>query len=107
TVEHLLTNGAGYASSFDLPQGWTSYDDAIKHLIAEPLRSAPGARFVYSDIGFIALAEVVRPVGGRTLDQFAKKNIFDPLRMRDTGFLPATNLTTRIAPTEKRRGQLS
>jgi CubicO group peptidase (beta-lactamase class C family) len=77
-----------YAPDFDLRQRWTSYDEAIKHLISEPLRSAPGTRFVYSDIGFIALGEVVRRVSGMTLDQFARKNIFDPLRMRDTGFLP-------------------
>jgi uncharacterized protein YbbC (DUF1343 family)/CubicO group peptidase (beta-lactamase class C family) len=107
TIELLLTHRAGYAPDFDLRQRWTSYDEAIKHLIAEPVRSAPGARFVYSDIGFIALGEVVRRVSGTTLDQFARKNIFEPLGMRDTGFLPATNLTTRIAPTEKRRGQMS
>src|SRR5262249_50003516 len=64
-------------------------------------------RFVYSDIGFIALGEVVRRVSGMSLDQFAKKNIFDPLRMKDTGFVPVGKLTTRIAPTEKRRGQMS
>ena len=107
TIEQLLTHRAGYAPDFDLRQRWTSYDEAIKHLISEPLRSAPGTRFVYSDIGFIALGEVVRRVSGMTLDQFARKNIFDPLRMRDTGFLPATNMTARIAPTEKRRGQMS
>ena len=107
TVEHLLTHRSGYAPDFDLRQRWTTYDEAIKRLISEPLRSAPGTRFVYSDIGFIALGEVVRRVTGTTLDQFAKKNIFDPLRMKDTGFVPAANLTTRIAPTEKRRGQMS
>ena len=41
------------------------------------------------------------------LDEFAKKNIFAPLRMRDTGFRPSGSLQTRIAPTEKRRGQLN
>src|SRR5688500_15065376 len=41
------------------------------------------------------------------LDQFAKKNIFEPLKMRDTGFRPAESWQSRIAPTEKRRGQLS
>src|SRR5262249_37885595 len=86
---------------------WISYDEAIKHLISEPLRNAPGSRFVYSDIGFIALGEVVRRVSGMSLDQFAKKNIFGPLRMKDTGFVPVGKLTTRIAPTEKRRGQRS
>ena len=41
------------------------------------------------------------------LDEFARKNIFVPLGMLDTGFRPAMSLRARIAPTEKRRGQLS
>lgn len=107
TIEQLLTHVSGYAPDFDLRERWTGHDEAIKHLIAEPLRNSPGTRFTYSDIGFIALGEVVARVSGMPLDQFAKKNIFTPLRMRDTGFLPSASLQSRIAPTEKRRGQLS
>ncbi|HYK19999.1 MAG TPA: exo-beta-N-acetylmuramidase NamZ domain-containing protein, partial [Pyrinomonadaceae bacterium] len=61
----------------------------------------------YSDIGFITLGEVVARVGGMPLDQFAKQNIFVPLRMNNTGFRPSALLKARIAPTEKRRAQLS
>ena len=107
TIEQLLTHVSGYAPDFDLRERWTGHDEAIKHLITEPLRNPPGTRFTYSDIGFIALGEVVGRVSGMPLDQFAKKNIFEPLKMRDTGFRPAASLQSRIAPTEKRRGQLS
>ena len=107
TIEQLLTHVSGYAPDFDLRERWSGHDEAVKRLIAEPLRNPPGTRFTYSDIGFIALGEVVGRVSGMPLDQFAKKNIFEPLHMRDTGFRPAANLQTRIAPTEKRRGQLS
>jgi len=107
TIEQLLTHRAGYAPDFDLKERWTGYDEGIKRLIKEPLRNPPGTRFVYSDIGFIALGEVVHRVSGMTLDQFAQKNIFGPLGMKDTGFRPQQKLKARIAPTEKRRGQLS
>lgn len=107
TIEHLLTHRSGYAPDFDLGERWTGYDEAIKRLIVEPLRNAPGTRFVYSDIGYIALGEVVRRVSGRPLDDFAKRNIFIPLRMSDTGFRPQPSAIKRIAPTEQRRGQLS
>ena len=107
TVEQLLTHVSGYAPDFDLRERWTGHDEAIKHLIIEPLRNPPGTRFTYSDIGFIALGEVVARVSGMPLDQFARKNIFEPLKMRDTGFRPGANLQSRVAPTEKRRGQLS
>src|SRR5687768_11351947 len=107
TIEQLLTHVSGYAPDFDLRERWNGHDEAIKRLLLEPLRNPPGTRFTYSDIGFIALGEVVARVGGMPLDQFAKKNIFEPLKMRDTGFRPAESWQSRIAPTEKRRGQLS
>jgi uncharacterized protein YbbC (DUF1343 family)/CubicO group peptidase (beta-lactamase class C family) len=107
TVEDLLVHKSGYAPDFDLREQWVGYDEAIKRLIKEPLRTPPGTRFVYSDINYIALGEIVRRVSGMTFDQFAKKNIFQPLGMRDTGFRPAQSLTSRIAPTERRRGQLN
>jgi uncharacterized protein YbbC (DUF1343 family) len=107
TIEQLLTHVSGYAPDFDLKERWTGYDEAVERLIKEPLRNPPGTRFTYSDIGFIALGEVVARVGGMPLDQFARKNIFEPLRMTNTGFNPAAGLSSRIAPTEKRRGQLS
>jgi uncharacterized protein YbbC (DUF1343 family) len=64
-------------------------------------------KFTYSDIGYIALGEVVHRVSHQPLDQFARQNIFLPLGMRDTGFRPSHSRLGRIAPTEKRRGQLS
>jgi uncharacterized protein YbbC (DUF1343 family)/CubicO group peptidase (beta-lactamase class C family) len=107
TIEHLLTHTSGYAPDFDLRERWIGYDEAIKRLIREPLRNPPGSKFVYSDIGFIALGEVVHRVSKLPLDQFAQQNIFTPLGMRQTGFRPRATLRSRIAPTEKRRGQMS
>ena len=107
TIEHLMTHVSGFAPDFDLRDRWTGYDEAMKRLYREPLRTQPGTRFVYSDINYIALGEVVHRVSGRMLDEFARQNIFAPLGMRDTGFNPAANLQSRIAPTEKRRGQMN
>ncbi len=107
TLEQLLTHTAGFAPDFDLRERWTGYDEAIKRLYREPLRTQPGARFVYSDINYIALGEVVHRVTGQTLDDFTRRNIFGPLGMRDTGFNPGAGLRSRIAPTEKRRGQMN
>jgi uncharacterized protein YbbC (DUF1343 family)/CubicO group peptidase (beta-lactamase class C family) len=115
TIEQLLTHRAGYAPDFDLSEKWNGYDEAMKRLAAEPLHSPPDTRFVYSDIGYIALGEVVKRVSGMPLDEFARKNIFEPLKMRDTDFrrfdekLSSENsarndagIIQRIAPTETR-----
>src|SRR5947208_6498585 len=79
----------------------------MKPLYRESLRAQPGTRFVYSDINYIALGEVVHRVSGLLLDEFARRNIFAPLGMRDTGFNPDAKLSARVAPTEKRRGQMN
>ncbi|HET6979586.1 MAG TPA: exo-beta-N-acetylmuramidase NamZ domain-containing protein [Pyrinomonadaceae bacterium] len=102
TIEHLLTHVSGYAPDFDLKERWSGYDEGIERLYREPLRNPPGTRFAYSDIGFIALGEVVARVSGMPLDQFAQKNIFEPLHMTNTGFRPSPALKSRIAPTERR-----
>lgn len=114
TIEHLLTHRSGYAPDFDLREQWTGEREALQRLYDEPVRSAPGARFVYSDIGFIALGEIVRRVSGQRLDEFARANIFEPLGMRDTDFrlidptftasrVAMDTRRSRIAPTETRR----
>ena len=107
TVEHLLTHRSGYAPDFDLKEQWAGHEEMLKRLYTERLRNPPGARFVYSDIGLIATAEVVRRVSGLPLDEFARKNIYEPLGMRDTGFRPQRELLPRVAPTETVRGMRS
>src|SRR5215468_5941950 len=79
TIENLLTHMSGFAPDFDLRDRWTGYAEAMKRLDREPLRTTPGTRFVYSDINYIALGEVVHRVSGVMLDEFARRNIFAPL----------------------------
>ena len=113
TVEHLLTHRSGYAPDFDLGDRWEGREEMLKRLYAEPLRNAPGARFVYSDIGMIVMGEIVHRVSGEPLDAFARKNIFEPLGMKDTGFRrigvadESEAAVRRIAPTESVRGMRS
>jgi len=101
TIAHLLTHVSGLRPDVDLADPWTGYETAIELARNEVPTSAPGERFVYSDINFFLLGEVVRVVSGQPLDVYTKEHFFDPLRMRDTGFLPAPALLPRIAPTER------
>ena len=45
--------------------------------------------FHYSDIGFILLGSMVERLTGETLDVYAQQEIFEPLGMGDTRYLPA------------------
>jgi uncharacterized protein YbbC (DUF1343 family)/CubicO group peptidase (beta-lactamase class C family) len=101
TVRHLMTHESGLRPDLDLADMWTGYDKAIELAIEEVPTSSPGERFVYSDINYILLGEIVHRVSGEALDHFARTRIFEPLGMKETMFTPPASLRARIAPTEK------
>jgi CubicO group peptidase (beta-lactamase class C family) len=106
TLLHLLTHYSGLPPDYDLSKQWSGYAEALEELWRINTNTEPGKIFVYSDLNYIALGEVVRAVSGTTLDVFALENIFTPLGMTDTGFHPPAKLVPRIAPTESRRNTL-
>jgi uncharacterized protein YbbC (DUF1343 family)/CubicO group peptidase (beta-lactamase class C family) len=106
TVRHLLTHFSGLRPDLDLEPEWSGYETGIaKALVDQPV-AEPGQRFIYSDINFILLGEIVRAVSGRPLDQFAREEVFLPLGMNDTCFNPPESWRARIAPTEIVKGKL-
>lgn len=101
TIRHLLTHVSGLRPDLDMALEFSGSDEAIARALEEIPANPPGERFVYSDIGFFLLGEIVRKVSGSTLDVFARTRIFEPLGMKDTMFLPPASLVPRIAPTER------
>ncbi len=100
TVRNLMTHFSGMRPDLDLEPEWSGYTTGIRLALIDKPASPPGARFVYSDINFILLGEIVRRVSGTTLPDFARRNFFEPLGMSDTMFQPPAGLQNRIAPTE-------
>jgi uncharacterized protein YbbC (DUF1343 family)/CubicO group peptidase (beta-lactamase class C family) len=103
TIRHLLTHMSGLRPDVDLADLWTGYDAAIGLAIEEVPTATPGSRFIYSDINFFLLGDIVRRVSAMPLDRFAHDRIFGPLRMADTAFTPQPSTYKRIAPTESCR----
>lgn len=101
TIRNLLTHMSGLRPDLSLVPAWSGYSTGIALAMKEKLNSVPGSTFVYSDINFIVLGEVVRVVSGEPLDVYTARHVFGPLRMTDTGFHPAAALVPRIAPTER------
>lgn len=101
TIRHLLTHVSGLRPDLDLSDdSWKSHDEAIRRACEEVPASAPGERFVYSDINFFLLADIVARVAGVPFDRFVQERIARPLGMTDTTFNPPPSLRGRIAPTE-------
>jgi uncharacterized protein YbbC (DUF1343 family)/CubicO group peptidase (beta-lactamase class C family) len=101
TVRHLLAHVSGLRPDVDLADPWEGYKRAIELAIDEVPTSPPGERFVYSDINFFLLGDLVARVSGMPLDQYVHREIFEPLDMDDTGFNPPSSRRSRIAPTER------
>jgi uncharacterized protein YbbC (DUF1343 family)/CubicO group peptidase (beta-lactamase class C family) len=106
TVEELLTHTSGLRPDLDLREAWFGEAAARKRIEAERPLAAPGARFLYSDINFIVLSELVRQISGKPLDIYAAQHIFGPLGMVDTSFRPPQSVRPRIAPTDVQEGVL-
>jgi uncharacterized protein YbbC (DUF1343 family)/CubicO group peptidase (beta-lactamase class C family) len=100
TVRLLMTHFSGLPPDLELVPRWSGYQTGIEKALHTKPVAPPGARFIYSDINFVLLGEIVRRVSGQTLDQFAHEQVFAPLGMDETEFRPAPALRPRIAPTE-------
>ena len=105
TVRQLLTHTSGLRGDIETRSDWSGQAEAIRKACDEPLLSSPGTAFRYSDINFFLLGEIVRRVSGQPLEQFVAQEIYGPLRMTDTGYLPPAERRERIAPTEVVNGR--
>ena len=104
TVRELMTHYSGLPPDLDLKPEWSGYDTAMRMIVAVKPMAPPGTRFIYSDINFETLGELVRRVSGQTLDVYCAEHIFGPLGMKDTLFKPPATLRERIAPTQYQHG---
>lgn len=105
TIAHLLTHTGGFIADNALKDYLDGPDAAWMRICALNPTQKPGSKFVYSDVGFIVLGKIVESTAKLPLDEFAKKRIFEPIGMKETGFRPQGELRKRAAPTEKRKGE--
>ncbi len=86
TIRHLLTHTAGLmreAPGFD-PLKAQSDADVIKSAYSQPLRFAPGEKWEYWNLGYFALAEIIRKVAARPWTDYLAETIFKPSGMHST-----------------------
>ncbi len=104
TVQQLLTHTSGLRPDVSLQSDWSGMEAFMQLAVTEPLTAQPAERVIYSDTGMILAGEIVRRVSGQPLDRFLTREVYEPLRMRDTGFCPPRALHGRVAPTEVEEG---
>lgn len=95
TIKNLLNMSSGipdYYSVFmespDLGGNEKENVKKIKEVIfGEELGFEPGEDFEYSNSNYYLLADIVEQVSGEKYHDYIRKNIFDPLEMKNTGFV--------------------
>ncbi|MDB4934409.1 MAG: hypothetical protein JWP87_1381 [Labilithrix sp.] len=112
TVEQLLMHTSGLPAATPISDyvsvDATDHSGVMKKIgegLVGKLKTQPGEHFLYSDVGFVVLEEIVRRRAGKDLATFTREEVWGPLGMNDTGYLPGTSLRERAAPTEQRDGE--
>jgi len=100
TIRQLLTHYSGLAPDIDLTPAFDSKESAYRLACAEIPQLPPGSGFIYSDTNFIMLGALVEKISGESLDVYAEKHIFQPLKMTHTRFNPPVSWRPKIAPTQ-------
>ncbi|MEX0819696.1 MAG: serine hydrolase domain-containing protein, partial [Pirellulaceae bacterium] len=95
TVEDLLLHQSGLTPDNALSDYKGGPAKAWKNIYALPLRAEPKTKFMYSDVGFIVLADLIRQKTGQNVHEFSQENLFQPLGMNESGFLPKQELRDR------------
>ncbi len=100
TVRELMTHTSGLPGDIETKSDWHGQKVAVEKACRTKLSSTPGTEFRYSDINFFLLGEIVQRVSHEPLEKFVQREVYGPLKMTDTGYLPPASKLARIAPTE-------
>jgi CubicO group peptidase (beta-lactamase class C family) len=92
TVRMLLTHTSGEPGDVNLADPWgldaADKAEGIRRALTALLQSGPGEVFRYSDVNFILLGALIEKVTGEAEDVYVQQNVFAPLDMEDTRYLP-------------------
>jgi D-alanyl-D-alanine carboxypeptidase len=86
TIRHLLNHTSGLvreAPGF-APFKIQSDAEVIRTAYPLPLRFAPGEKWEYGNVGYFALAEIIRKVSGRPWTEYLTEKAFKPSGMHTT-----------------------
>jgi CubicO group peptidase (beta-lactamase class C family) len=108
TVRELMTHTAGFTYGFfgstpvdklyqaDSPFAAPTLQGFIEKLSGLPLLYQPGSQWVYS-VAVDVQGHLIEKLSGKSLPEYLRQEIFDPLGMRDTGFSVPSAKMDRLA----------
>jgi len=92
TIRHLLSHTSGIPNFTSFPDYQktmalrTTMDELIARFKDKPLDFQPGEKWSYSNSGYILLGNLIEKLSGKSYEAFLQENIFDPLKMTNSGY---------------------
>ncbi len=103
TIRQLLLHTSGLPAYRNYVDIYRTRAEILRAVRNEPLINPPGEKYVYSDLGFILLGEIIDIVSGKRIDQFMRDEFYRPMGLGSTWFNPkqgGSSIANRIPPTE-------
>jgi CubicO group peptidase (beta-lactamase class C family) len=91
TVHHLLTHTSGIQELLSFPDFQQTMAlpspvaETVERFKNKPLDFKPGTKFKYSNSGYVLLGYIIERASGQSYEAYLKENIFEPLKMPNTG----------------------
>lgn len=92
TIHHLLTHTSGIPNNtaFDGDDETKSSPSTaaspIERFKVKTLEFQSGERYEYSNSGYVLLGYIIERASGKSYEDFLRENIFEPLKMMNTGY---------------------
>jgi CubicO group peptidase (beta-lactamase class C family) len=103
TIHQLLTHTAGTGDFLMNPQFRASREryrttaDYLSLVAGETLAFEPGARWQYSNSGYVLLGAVIEQLSGESYFDYVQAHIFQPAGMNETGYFELNETVSRRA----------
>lgn len=103
TIHHLLTHTSGIGDYFNEKfmdasrERFRKISDYFPLFVDKPLEFTPGARFRYSNAGFMVLGAIVQKVSGQDYFEYVREHIYKPAGMTNTDAYELDHDTPNLA----------
>ena len=100
-LRHLLAHNSGLPGYVEFFRTLTTPAALFRACLELPLEAEPGTRSEYSDPGYILLGKALEVCTREYLATWTRREIFEPLGLKVTGFCPPPATRSAVPPTEE------
>jgi len=102
TLGQMLSHTSGLPNYLGNPEtlfkakNYAQIDTVLAQLSKDQMIAEPGEKYAYSNTAYVFLGKIIEQVSGLSYTQFMQKNIFEPLKLKNTFVITATESDSKI-----------